>query len=46
VEAATASIALAIPTTASLSPVTGSIYFSGSFLYVYNGAKYVSASLN
>lgn len=46
VEAASASIAFAIPTTSSASPVTGSIYFSGSFLYVYNGTKYVSASLN
>lgn len=46
VEAATASIAFAIPTTSSASPITGSIYFSGSFLYVYNGTKYVSASLN
>lgn len=27
------------------SPVTGTAFFSGSFLYVYNGAAFVSASL-
>lgn len=46
VEAATASIAFSIPNFAPATPSTGSIYFSGSFLYVYNGTKYVSASLN
>lgn len=46
VEAATSSIAFAIPSTQPATPITGSIYFSGSFLYVYNGTKYVSASLN
>ncbi len=46
VQAATASIALAIPTAAPVTPITGSIYFSGNFLYVYNGTKYVSSSLN
>jgi hypothetical protein len=46
VEAATSSIAFAIPSAQPATPITGSIYFSGSFLYVYNGTKYVSASLN
>jgi hypothetical protein len=46
VEAATASVALTIPNTAPATPLTGSIYFSGAWLYVYNGVKYVSASLN
>jgi hypothetical protein len=37
--------ALIIPTTAPASPQTGSIYFSGSFIYVYTGTQYRSASL-
>lgn len=46
VEAATASLALAIPTFAPATPVTGSIYFAGNYLYVYTGTQYKSASLN
>lgn len=37
--------ALIIPTSAPASPQTGSIYFSGSFIYVYTGTQYRSASL-
>ena len=32
------------PTSAPASPLTGSAYFSGSYLFVYNGTAYVSAS--
>lgn len=46
VEAASSSIAFSIPNFAPATPSTGSIYFSGAWLYVYNGTKYVSASLN
>lgn len=46
VQAASSSIAFSIPNYAPTTPITGSIYFSSSFLYVYNGTKYVSASLN
>lgn len=35
-----------LATTQPATPVTGSIYFSGSYLYVYDGAQYRSASLN
>lgn len=31
---------------APTSPQTGSMYFSGSFIYVYTGTQYRSASLN
>jgi len=33
-----------LPLTASASPATGSAYWSGSFLFVYNGTRYMSAS--
>ena len=33
-----------LPLTSTTSPATGSAYWSGSFLYIYNGTKYVSAS--
>jgi hypothetical protein len=33
-----------LPLTASLSPQTGSAFWSGSFLYVYNGTRYMSSS--
>jgi hypothetical protein len=33
-----------LPLTAAPSPATGSAYWSGSFLFIYNGTKYVSAS--
>lgn len=35
-----------LPLTSSSSPQTGSMFFSGSFIYVYDGTKYRSASLN
>lgn len=34
-----------LPTSEPLSPQTGSVYFSGSFIYVYTGTQYRSASL-
>jgi len=34
-----------LPTIAPLSPVVGSMYFSGSLIYVYDGLQYRSASL-
>ena len=34
-----------LPTSAPASPRTGSMYFSGSFIYVYTGTQYRSASL-
>lgn len=33
-----------LPTTSSTSPTIGSAYWSGSFLYVYNGTRYMSSS--
>jgi hypothetical protein len=33
-----------LPLTASASPQTGSAYWSGSFLFIYNGTRYMSAS--
>jgi hypothetical protein len=33
-----------LPLTASSSPATGSAYWSGSFLFVYNGTRYMSSS--
>jgi surface protein len=33
-----------LPLTSSTSPTIGSAYWSGSFLFIYNGTKYVSAS--
>ena len=32
------------PLTSSVAPPTGSAYWSGSFLFVYNGTRYMSAS--
>lgn len=46
IQAATASLALAIPTSAPVTPQTGSLYFSGSYLFIYDGVQYKSASLN
>ena len=46
ISAATASIAFSIPSFQPATPQTGSIYFSSGFLYVYDGQKYVSSSLN
>lgn len=43
--AVTSSIAMTISNTAPTSPQTGSIYFSGSLIYVYDGTQYRSASL-
>ena len=34
-----------LPTVAPTTPQTGSMYFSGSFIYVYTGTQYRSASL-
>ena len=34
-----------LPTVAPITPQTGSMYFSGSFIYVYTGTQYRSASL-
>lgn len=40
------SSSLELPLTASyFTPFTGSIYYSGSFLFVWNGTRYMSASL-
>lgn len=33
-----------LPLTSSISPTTGSMYWSGSLLFVYNGTRYMSAS--
>jgi hypothetical protein len=33
-----------LPTTSSVAPVTGSMYWSGSLLFIYNGTRYMSAS--
>jgi hypothetical protein len=33
-----------LPLTASVSPITGSAYWSGSFLFIYNGTRYMSSS--
>jgi hypothetical protein len=46
VQAASSSITFTIPNFQPTTPLTGSIYFSGNWLYIYNGTKYVSASLN
>lgn len=46
IQAATASLALAIPMSAPVTPQTGSLYFSGSYLFIYDGTQYKSASLN
>jgi len=35
-----------LPLTASATPTIGTAYFNGSYLYIYNGTKYVSASFN
>jgi len=35
-----------LPLTASATPTVGTTYFSGSYLYIYNGTKYVSASFS
>ena len=32
------------PLTSSVAPPTGSAYWSGSFLFIYNGTRYMSAS--
>lgn len=37
---------LFLSTVAPIVPKTGSVYFSGSFLYVYDGIQYKSASLS
>jgi hypothetical protein len=37
--------ALILPTSAPVTPQTGSVYFDGSFIYVYTGTQYKSASL-
>jgi hypothetical protein len=37
---------LVLSTTAPVTPNVGSVYFSGSFLYVYDGTQYRSASLS
>lgn len=34
-----------LPRTSSVSPLTGSAFFSGSLLFIYNGTRYMSASL-
>jgi hypothetical protein len=34
-----------LPLTSSVSPLTGSAFFSGSLLYIYDGTRYMSASL-
>jgi hypothetical protein len=36
---------ITLPLTAPVTPATGSAYFSGSFLFVWNGLKYATASL-
>ena len=33
-----------LPLSASATPLTGSAYWSGSLLFVYNGTRYMSAS--
>jgi hypothetical protein len=33
-----------LPISRSVSPSTGSMYWSGSLLFVYNGTRYMSAS--
>ena len=33
-----------LPITSSSAPVTGSMYWSGSLLFVWNGSRYMSAS--
>jgi hypothetical protein len=33
-----------LPLTSSAAPVTGSMYWSGSLLFIYNGTRYMSAS--
>jgi hypothetical protein len=33
-----------LPTTSSISPQTGSAYWNGSLLYVWNGSRYMSSS--
>jgi hypothetical protein len=33
-----------LPLTSSTSPAIGSAYWSGSFLFVYNGTRYMSSS--
>lgn len=37
---------IVLANTAPLIPQIGSVYFSGSYLYVYDGSQYKSASLN
>jgi hypothetical protein len=46
VAAATSSVTQTILASQPVTAQTGSIYFSSGFLYVYDGQKYVSASLN
>lgn len=41
----TVSGSFVLPTTTPTSPQVGSMYFSGSFIYVYDGTQYRSASL-
>jgi hypothetical protein len=43
--AVTSSTVMTISNTEPASPQTGSIYFNGSFIYVYDGTQYRSASL-
>lgn len=33
-----------LPLTSSATPSTGSAYWSGSFLFIYNGTRYMSSS--
>jgi hypothetical protein len=40
----TPSSSFILPLTSSSSPALGSAYWSGSFLFIYNGTKYVSSS--
>lgn len=42
----TAYAGMVLPTTLPATLQTGSMYFSGSFIYVYDGLQYRSASLN
>lgn len=40
----TPSSSFVLPLTASVPPATGSMYWSGSLLFVYNGTRYMSSS--
>jgi hypothetical protein len=40
------SASFVLPTHQPTSPVVGTAFFSGSFLYIYNGSAFVSASLS